>query len=67
MLWPLPLSCGLLPLVPEDSGKACVGGWAGSFALAGFEEVVQVVVVVLVEEEMVVLWRGFCEQRWGIL
>lgn len=68
LLWmwrPLLLSGGLLPFVPEDGGKACVGGWAGSFALARFEEelMVEVVqVVVVVEEEMVVLWRGFCKQ-----
>lgn len=60
------MGCGLLPLMPEDGGEAGVGGRAGAFAFAGFEEelmvqVVQQVMVVVVE--VGVLWRGSCKQR----
>lgn len=62
--WPLLLAAGLLPLVPENGGEACVGGWTGAFAFAGLEKqlVVEVVQQVVVVVEMVVLRRGCCQQ-----
>lgn len=62
---PLLLGGGLLPLVPEDGGEAGIGGRAGAFTFAGFEEELMVQVVqevVLVVVDMVVLWRGCCKQ-----